>query len=202
MSPKGEPSPNLRSPIAGTGLSLNVDVPHGGQGELLKPRHGRTPSITISPSEPTPPQFLNPVTVPVPAPAPAATPVSPALRATSTETPGGAGSGISTPSSVGFVSLSSLNLVNGKLRRSNPGTPTKQGSGSSTGQKGEPEGEEEDDEGEEAEYLRWEGWLDGAKYAVLPNDWPYNVPYGVRHYCVWSRVNHNHGKWGRKDQDG
>lgn len=26
------------------------------------------------------------------------------------------------------------------------------------------------------------------KYAVLTNDWPYNVPYGVRHFCVWSRV--------------
>jgi hypothetical protein len=37
-------------------------------------------------------------------------------------------------------------------------------------------------------FLRWEGDLDPEKFAVLPNDWPYCVPYGVRHYCVWSRV--------------
>jgi hypothetical protein len=51
----------------------------------------------------------------------------------------------------------------------------------------------DDDEYEdmpEPEYLRYEPHtgLDPEKYAVLPNDWPYNVPYGVRHFCVWSRV--------------
>ncbi|WWC59817.1 uncharacterized protein I303_102379 [Kwoniella dejecticola CBS 10117] len=30
--------------------------------------------------------------------------------------------------------------------------------------------------------------LDSTKYAVLVNDWPYNIPYGVRHFCVWSKV--------------
>ncbi|ODN85100.1 hypothetical protein L202_00923 [Cryptococcus amylolentus CBS 6039] len=41
---------------------------------------------------------------------------------------------------------------------------------------------------EEPEYLKWTGELDPEKYAVLPNDWPYCVPYGVRHFCVWSRI--------------
>ena len=50
-----------------------------------------------------------------------------------------------------------------------------------------------DADGEEEEvpvYLKWndEEGLDEEKFAVLPNDWPYNTPYGVRHYCVWSRV--------------
>ncbi|OCF53979.1 hypothetical protein L486_08536 [Kwoniella mangroviensis CBS 10435] len=30
--------------------------------------------------------------------------------------------------------------------------------------------------------------FDESKYAVLTNDWPYNVPYGVRHLCVWSKL--------------
>ncbi|WWC86570.1 uncharacterized protein L201_001447 [Kwoniella dendrophila CBS 6074] len=40
------------------------------------------------------------------------------------------------------------------------------------------------------EYLTYdpEGGLDQSKYAVLVNDWPYNIPHGVRHYCVWSKV--------------
>lgn len=54
----------------------------------------------------------------------------------------------------------------------------------------EEEGEEDGEEIEPPVYLKWddENGLDGEKYAVLPNDWPYNVPYGVRHFCVWSRV--------------
>lgn len=36
--------------------------------------------------------------------------------------------------------------------------------------------------------------LDPDKYAVLLNDWPYCLPYGVRHYCVWSRVPIAHPK--------
>lgn len=51
------------------------------------------------------------------------------------------------------------------------------------------EGAEGEVEGEGAVYLKWDdNGLDDEKYAVLPNDWPYNIPYGVRHYCVWSRV--------------
>lgn len=30
--------------------------------------------------------------------------------------------------------------------------------------------------------------LDADTYAVLPNDWPYNVPRGVDHCLVWSKV--------------
>ena len=160
-----------------------------------KTRHARTPSITISPSGGSPPRFLLPEAT---------------TSSSTTGTPHQVGN--TTPSSVGFVSLSSLNLVNGKLRRSRPGTPSKSspqthaspasgttenvngnGNGHSNGNgngNGEGHGEDEsdEDEGEEPVYLRWEGWLDADKYAVLPNDWPYNVPYGVRHYCVWSRV--------------
>lgn len=48
---------------------------------------------------------------------------------------------------------------------------------------------EEEEEEPENVFLRWdEAGLDAEKYAVLPNDWPYNIPYGVRHFCVWSRV--------------
>ncbi|EKC97378.1 cytoplasm protein [Trichosporon asahii var. asahii CBS 8904] len=47
-----------------------------------------------------------------------------------------------------------------------------------------------DDELEHDVYLTYDPrrGLDHSKYAVLPNDWPYCVPYGVRHFCVWSRV--------------
>ena len=69
---------------------------------------------------------------------------------------------------------------------------TKEGSkDGSEDHSGEDEAEEDRDEDiEPAVYLRYDPsvGLDGEKYAVLPNDWPYNVPYGVRHYCVWSRV--------------
>jgi hypothetical protein len=116
-------------------------------------------------------------------------------------TGGGSGSGANTPSSAGFVSLASLKLVNGRLRRQDSGSGgRKQTSevGSGSIQRKEEEkgvecqvaGEQDDDPEERAEYLRWDGkvGLDDEKYAVLPNDWPYNTPYGVRHYCVWSRV--------------
>lgn len=57
----------------------------------------------------------------------------------------------------------------------------------------EPEELDGDAAGEEDEhdvYLTYDParGLDHSKYAVLPNDWPYCVPYGVRHFCVWSRV--------------
>lgn len=47
-----------------------------------------------------------------------------------------------------------------------------------------------DDELDHDVYLTYDPQrgLDHTKYAVLPNDWPYCVPYGVRHFCVWSRV--------------
>ncbi|WWD00940.1 hypothetical protein V866_007878 [Kwoniella sp. B9012] len=40
------------------------------------------------------------------------------------------------------------------------------------------------------DYLTYdaEKGFDESKYAVLTNDWPYNVPYGVRHLCVWSKL--------------
>lgn len=160
----------------------------------MKVRHGRTPSITVSPSQSSPPKVLLPQ-----GPEVNRSPKkSPHMIASSTQSPG---SGTSTPSSVGFVSLSSLNLVNGKLRKTKSRTSSlekslshldltkSQGSGldeRANGEHTEEEGEEEEEE--KPNYLRWDGWLDSEKYAVLPNDWPYNVPTGVRHYCVWSRV--------------
>lgn len=85
-------------------------------------------------------------------------------------------SGMSTPSSAGFVSLDDVKLHH-KLLKS--GTPAN-GDGAATGM----------GEGSEPSFLRYdpEKGLDTDTYAVLPNDWPYCVPYGVRHYCVWSKV--------------
>lgn len=38
-------------------------------------------------------------------------------------------------------------------------------------------------------FLSWEGGeLDRSRYTVIFNDWPYSIPHGVKHYCVWSRV--------------
>ena len=113
-----------------------------------------------------------------------------------TATPGerAQGGGADTPSSAGFVSLASLRLVNGKLRRM-AGASGASESGTSTPydpvQSPSPDDEEAEQQGHEepAVYLRWDSTtLDSEKYAVLPNDWPYNIPYGVRHYCVWSKV--------------
>lgn len=186
--PTGEPSPNVKDPNGG----LKLDV---SDGQLLKVRHGRTPSITVSPSQSSPPKVLLP-----PGPEVNGSPKkSPHMTASTTQSPG---SGTSTPSSVGFVSLSSLNLVNGKLRKTKSRTSSLEKSLSHlhlAGEGGASEqadadrpsnlnGEEEEEEEEKPNYLRWDGWLDSEKYAVLPNDWPYNVPTGVRHYCVWSRV--------------
>jgi hypothetical protein len=91
-------------------------------------------------------------------------------------------SGTSTPASAGFVSLESLKDRLHRHKRKN-------------GQKAA-EGDEEaassrDDEDADPlpDFLRFDpNGLDPHRYAVLFNDWPYNVPYGVRHYCVWSRV--------------
>lgn len=82
-------------------------------------------------------------------------------------------------------------MVNGKLRQSKGGksastlkrdfdTPLANSSEEGSA----------DDEVEEAVYLKWDDkvGLDERNFAVLPNDWPYNIPYGVRHFCVWSRV--------------
>ncbi|EIW70968.1 hypothetical protein TREMEDRAFT_73151 [Tremella mesenterica DSM 1558] len=121
-------------------------------------------------------------------------------------------SGTSTPSA-GFVSLSSLSNKRKRHERSlkrQSSTPVSgddqavtNGFGSSQFQNaftkmdekstgssvGSGEDDDDDDE-EEAEYLRYdhEKGLDRTKYACLINDWPYNIPYGVRHYCVWSKV--------------
>ncbi|KAK4688936.1 hypothetical protein P7C73_g1149, partial [Tremellales sp. Uapishka_1] len=85
-------------------------------------------------------------------------------------------SGTSTPASVGFVSLSSLQGVNGRLREKKSRSPS--------------DAIDVDEKEEEHEYLQFDprSGLDDSKYAVLPNDWPYCVPYGVRHYVVWSKV--------------
>ncbi|OWZ76258.1 cytoplasmic protein [Cryptococcus neoformans Bt85] len=117
----------------------------------------------------------------------------------------GATSGAGTPSSVGFVSLSSLNLLEAKLKKSKSKSKYRKS-------KEEEEEEEEEREGHEPEYLRYDpaSGLDESKYAVLPNDWPYCVPYGVRHYCVWSRVPIAHPdlvdydpiKWNKIEQEG
>jgi hypothetical protein len=178
--PTGEPSPNVKDPNGG----LKLDV---SDGQLLKVRHGRTPSITVSPSQSSPPKVLL-----SPGPEVNGSPKkSPHMTASTTQSPG---SGTSTPSSVGFVSLSSLNLVNGKLRKTKSRASSLEKSlshldltGASEGQRSEQANGEHAEDEEEGD-LRWEGWLDSEKYAVLPNDWPYNVPTGVRHYCVWSRV--------------
>jgi len=110
--------------------------------------------------------------------------------ATAASTP--AGSGASTPNSVAYVSLESvLPRVNKALarkrskRRSAVETDTPSSRESSADQQ---EDDDDDDDPAHDVFLRWEGHLDPEKYAVLPNDWPYCVPYGVRHYCVWSRV--------------
>ena len=204
MSPRGEPSPNLADPNGG----LKLDIP-GSNGPR---RHGRTPSITVSPSDAAP-RILLPqgedvgtgtgtgAEVVLNSPPKSKGMEIPSGNSSTKASPridpisqAGSGSGSSTPSSVGFVSLSSLNLVNGKLKKTRSRTSTLNESTSHlsldavrNAEGGEHE-EEDEDGGEKPEYLRWEGWMDGDKYAVLPNDWPYNVPTGVRHYCVWSRV--------------
>ena len=39
------------------------------------------------------------------------------------------------------------------------------------------------------EDLHVEDLLEGGKgMCLLPNDWPYNVPYGVRHSILWTSV--------------
>lgn len=115
--------------------------------------------------------------------------------ATAATTPGG--SGASTPASVAYVSLESvLPRVNKALARaSNKSKRTSQvvvdgddsiDSASSTNAA---EADDDDDDPAYDVFLRWDPkGLDPEKFAVLPNDWPYCVPYGVKHYCVWSRV--------------
>ncbi|WWC68263.1 uncharacterized protein I206_102186 [Kwoniella pini CBS 10737] len=62
------------------------------------------------------------------------------------------------------------------------------------------------------EYLKYDLdlSLDSSKYAVLVNDWPYNIPYGVRHFCVWSKVpiahpslvNNDSTLWAKIEEEG
>ncbi|WVQ80115.1 hypothetical protein IAT38_002216 [Cryptococcus sp. DSM 104549] len=138
----------------------------------------------------------------------------PSITETTTSTPE---SGTSTPSSVGFVSLSSLSIVNGRLRKSKSKLSISHSRDDLVDADGDAEEDEavDGDDGEEvpkAEYLRLsdDGSLDPEKYAVLPNDWPYNIPYGVRHYCVWSRipiahpelVGYDPAAWAKIEQEG
>lgn len=111
---------------------------------------------------------------------------------------------MSTPASAGFVSLASLQ---GKLKRlagKSGKSPVRKGgerdrprsplvNGRSANSAFGDDGDAETDANEEEDdfvYLKYDPavGLDTDKYAVLPNDWPYCVPYGVKHYCVWSRV--------------
>lgn len=106
------------------------------------------------------------------------------------------GSGASTPSSVAYVSLDSvLPKVNRRLERNRRREARERAAsdassgGSGTGSPPSVEDAEEDDD-EPDIFLKFDptSGLDKDKYALLPNDWPYCVPYGVRHYCLWSRV--------------
>ncbi|GMK53531.1 hypothetical protein CspeluHIS016_0101170 [Cutaneotrichosporon spelunceum] len=118
-----------------------------------------------------------------------------------------AGSGVSTPNSVAYVDLDSvLPKVNKRLEKARR---REQGLMSDDGTPSPEEAEEEDDLDI---YLKYDpsAGLDGTKYALLPNDWPYCVPYGVRHYCVWSRVpiahpvlvNYDRGAWEKIEAEG
>lgn len=99
-------------------------------------------------------------------------------------------SGANTPSSVGFVSLASvLPKLNRALR--NKCAAEKGSTAGSSGDSASSSDDHYDDEDDEPDvFLKYDAklGLEKDKYAVLPNDWPYCVPYGVRHYCVWSRV--------------
>lgn len=106
------------------------------------------------------------------------------------------GSGASTPSSVAYVSLDSvLPKVNRRLERQRRARERAESAASAassvaTSSGGSMEDEAEADDDEPDVFLKFDPkvGLDRDKYAVLPNDWPYCVPYGVRHYCLWSRV--------------
>ncbi|KAL1408817.1 hypothetical protein Q8F55_005631 [Vanrija albida] len=111
------------------------------------------------------------------------------MAATAASSP--VGSGANTPSSVGFVSLES---VLPKLKRALRNKCEGEKAGSAEGSSGEStsssDGHFEDEDDEPDVFLKYDPklGLEKDKYAVLPNDWPYCVPYGVRHYCVWSRI--------------
>ncbi|CAK9780592.1 hypothetical protein CC85DRAFT_329197 [Cutaneotrichosporon oleaginosum] len=148
------------------------------------------------------------------APAPS-TPASCSHAATAPSSRGSsdAGSGASSPSSVAYVSLESvLPKVNRRLERARARRAASD-SGSSR-EAGEPEGdrEREEEDDDDDVYLKYDAaaGLDSSKYALLPNDWPYCVPYGVRHYCVWSRVpiahpvlvDYERGAWAKIEAEG
>lgn len=62
------------------------------------------------------------------------------------------------------------------------------------------------------DYLKFEQGdeFDEENYAVLPNDWPYNVPKGVEHCIVWSKfpifhpslIDSSPTKWSKISQEG
>lgn len=112
------------------------------------------------------------------------------------------GSGASTPSSVAYVSLDSvLPKINRRLERSrrraeraranSNASSLKSGESARSVEGQTPEDDDDEDDDDEPDiFLKFDpaSGLDKDKYALLPNDWPYCVPYGVRHYCLWSRV--------------
>lgn len=137
-------------------------------------RHGRTPSVTISSSnlnthdlDATPP-ILSIETIDL------------------NDAPEAEGS--SALASSGFVSLPSFN-TEGASRPSASGTNTP-GEGSGSVSPGYVVvGSQNQSQKAEPEYLKWDGEeLDKERYAVLPNDWPYCLPYDCRHYVIWSKV--------------
>jgi hypothetical protein len=203
-----------RLPWASSSTQFGSDPEAEAAGTLAQAHVDITSPTTLPPG-------LAPSTVPAPARA------LDAISNVATPGRGGAAtaSGAATPSSAGFVSLASLKLVNGKLRKAKskaagsegmsagasgsvtPLQETRAGSisGSSAGSgpggddagkqahgdNAEENGADGDEEEEEAPvYLKYdlEKGLDTDKYAVLYNDWPYSIPYGVSHHCVWSRV--------------
>lgn len=226
------PWANSSTPEPTYDLTTDLDRPSASSSST-SPQATAAPNLTISDltSSTNPTSSINPRSAGALSAAHLSAPGRGAVGRGAESTPG---SGASTPSSAGFVSLASLKMVNGMLKRRKPRestsmsssavasasasatvtpskTPSASGSPKLIGadENGpqaatadqmdkveadtEADAEVDDDEYEdmpEPEYLRYEPHtgLDPEKYAVLPNDWPYNVPYGVRHFCVWSRV--------------
>lgn len=85
-------------------------------------------------------------------------------------------------------SPASLKLVNVKLQKETANGSRENKSRSAHDTPGLHDDHDGEDEGHPV-YLQWSGGeLDKDTFALLPNDWPYCVPYGVRHYVMWSKV--------------
>ncbi|KAL7420630.1 hypothetical protein Q5752_004581 [Cryptotrichosporon argae] len=189
----------------------------------------RLPWATAPPAEPTydqrtamdhPEVDLTPSTNPAPGPgggrSTSTNTAAASARATAAGTPARAasvpGSRASTPASAGFVSLSAIKLgkaLGVSKRRTTIATTTSEDG--EDGEDGEGEGEGES-EAAPVVHLKYdaEAGFERDKYAVLPNDWPYCIPYGVRHFCVWSRipivhpalVGYDHDAWAKIEAEG